>query len=66
MTSQDLELIRDREARKHCEAAEQGRIGATLEDGCDWERLGLGRVFFVGGVPTWHPGPRGAYTGAGE
>lgn len=60
MTAPELELIRDREARKHCEAAEQGRIGATLEDAIEWERLGLGRVFFVDGVPTWHPGVRQA------
>ena len=58
MTAADLELLRDREARNHCDAAEQGRIGATLQDGLDWERLGLGRVFFVEGVPTWHPGQK--------
>lgn len=58
MTAADLELLRDREAKAHCEAAEQGRIGATLADGLEWERLGLGRIWFIDGVPTWHPGDR--------
>ena len=58
MTAADLELLRDRESRDHCEAAERGRIGATLADGIEWERLGLGRVFFVDGKPTWHPWER--------
>lgn len=60
MTAEDLQLVRDLEAKRHCEAAEQGRIGATLEDGIEWERLGLGRVFFQDGVPTWFPGDRQA------
>lgn len=55
VTSPDLALIRDRESRSNCDQFERGRIGATLEDGIEWERLGLGRLFFVDGRPTWHP-----------
>lgn len=55
MTADELTLIRDREAVSHCNEFQRGRIAGTLADGVEWERLGLGRVFFIDGVPTWHP-----------
>ena len=51
----DLTLLRDREAASYCDQFERGRVAATLQDAIEWERLGLGRLFFVDGVPTWHP-----------
>lgn len=58
MTSIDLEAARRREAIQEEQAARMGAADFTLADGLRWEAAGLGRVFFVDGTATWHPGPQ--------
>lgn len=40
-------------ALEEIERAEKGLYQATLTDGLRWERLGLGKVRFVGGRAMW-------------
>lgn len=55
MKRDDLTLVRDRASHAVCIEFERGRVPGTLEDGIEWERLGLGRVFFEDGRPIWYP-----------
>lgn len=49
----EIAQARDSAKHLHCIEYERGLTFATLSDALDWERLGLGRLRFVDGQPTW-------------